>query len=312
MTAFIQSFLIVGSQVAILFILIALGFFGAKKKMLNDEGIKSINNIMLYFVTPCVVIHAFQRDFDPLLLKNLIMCIIAAILSHAICFVLAMLLIKNKDEGKRKVYRFTSIFSNCGFMALPLLEALLGSEGVFYGAGYLAVFNILVWSFGQYSMAKGQGDFDVKKAILNPGVLASIIGVIFFFTSFKLPMLIGSPIAYLAALNTPVPMLIIGYTISKLDVESFIHIKEDLPTLLVRLVIAPLLLLAILYPFGYRGSVLVSIIVSASTPSAAISAMFAIKYNADDKLASKIVAISSLFSIITMTIIVAFTKFIAG
>lgn len=312
MADFIQSFFIVGMQVTILFILIALGFFGAKKKMLTDEGIKSINNIMLYFVTPCVVIHAFQREFDPLLLKNLLFCIIAAIISHILCFLLALLLIRNKDESQRKVYRFTAIFSNCGFMALPLLEALLGSEGVFYGAGYLAVFNIIVWSFGQYSMAKGHGGFDLKKAILNPGVLASIVGWIFFVTSFKLPEIIGSPIAYLAALNTPVPMMIIGYTISKLDFSGIVHIKNELPTLAIRLIIAPLLLLAVLYPLGYRGTLLTAIVVSASTPVAAISTMFSIKYNADSKLASKIVAISSLFSILTMTIVIAFTQFIAG
>lgn len=312
MTNFIQSFLIVGLQVSVLFILIGLGFFGAKMKMFTDEGIKSINNIMLYFVTPAVVIHAFQRDFDPLLLKNLILCIIAAVFFHFLCYILGLLLIKDKDEGKRKVYRFTAVFSNCGFMALPLLEALLGSEGVFYGAGYLAVFNIIVWSFGQYSMAKGQGDFDIKKAIINPGVLASIIGIIFFFTSFKLPEIIGSPIAYLAALNTPIPMMIIGYNIAKLSFDNIIHIKSELPSIFIRLVLSPLIMLGILYLVGYRGTVLTSIIVSSSAPSAAISTMFAIKYNRDSKLAAKIVAVSSLFSIITMTLIVAFTQSIAG
>ena len=307
----LESFLIVGTQVSILFILIALGFFGGKIKLLTKEGVASINDIMLYFVTPCVVINAFQRDFDPQLLKNLLLSMLASLIAHLLSFGLGLFLIRNKFDAQRKVLRFAGIFSNCGFMALPLVEALLGSEGVFYAAGYLAVFNVCVWSYGQYVMAKGQSGFDNKKIVLNPGVLSVIVGLILFFTSFRLPEIIRSPIAYLAALNTPVPMLIIGYSISKLDLKSLVKIRTELMSILTRLVISPAVLLGILYLLGYRGTLLIATMVSASTPVAAITTMFSIKYKQDEELASKIVAVSSLFSIVTMTLIVGFTRYIA-
>lgn len=308
----LQSFIIVGTQVAILFVLIALGFFGGKIKMLTKDGVKCINDIMLYFVTPCVVINAFQRDFDVSMLKNLLLAMLASFVSHLLCFFLGLIFIRKYPDAQKRVLRFAIIFPNCGFMALPLIEALLGSEGVFYGAGYLAVFNILSWSYGQYSMAKGTDGFEGKKAILNPGVISVIIGLIFFFTSFRLPEIIGSPISYLAALNTPVPMLIIGYTISTLDLKSIFKIKTEFVSILMRLIIAPLLLLALLYFTGYRGTLLLAVMVSASTPVAAITTMFAIKYNQDQPLSSKLVAVSSLFSIVTMTLIISFAKFIGS
>ena len=307
----LESFTIVGTQVAVLFILIALGFFGRKIKILNGDGVKCINDIMLYFVTPCVIIHAFQREFDVTMLKNLLLSILGSVISHALCYLVGFLLIHNKDEAKRTVLRFAICFSNCGFMALPLLEALLGSEGVFYGAGYLTVFNILVWSSGQYSMAKGSDGFDKKKIFLNPGVLSVFVGLFFFFTSIKLPEIIGSPIAFLAALNTPVPMLIIGYTIAGLTFKDFLNIKEEALTIVSRLVIVPLLLLGILFLLGYRGNLLVATIVSASAPVAAITTMFSIKFSRDEMVASKLVAVSSLFSIITMTLIISFARTIA-
>lgn len=307
----LQSFIVVGTQVAILFILIALGFFGGRIKLLTKPGVTCINDIMLYFVTPCVVIHAFQRDFDVTMLKNLLLSMLASFISHFLCFLLGKIFIRNKEESEKKVLRFATIFSNCGFMALPLVEALLGSEGLFYAAGYLAVFNLLVWSYGQYIMAKGQEGFKINKAFFNPGVISVIIGLIFFFTSFKLPEIIGSPIAYLAALNTPVPMLIIGYTISNLDFKEIFHINKELPAIILRLVVSPLLLLGILYLMGYRGVLLISVIVSASTPVAAITTMFSIKYKGNENLASKIVAVSSLFSILTMTIVIAIARNIA-
>lgn len=307
----LESFIVVGTQVTILFILISLGFICGKTKLINKEGIVSINNIMLYIITPCVIINAFQRDFDPSMLKNLLLSTVGAIISHAVSYALAYSIIHNKDEAKRKVQRFAAIFSNCGFMALPLLEALLGDEGLFYGAGYLAVFNICVWSLGQYSLAKGVGKFSGWNAILNAGVLSAIVGIIFFVTSFKLPLLIGAPVSYLAALNTPVPMLIIGYTISKLEFKDIANIKEEALALLIRLIVSPCLLMGILYLIGFRGNLFIATIVSASTPVAAISTMFSIKYCVDESISSKLVAISSLFSIATMTIIISIARTIA-
>lgn len=307
----INSFVVVGTQVLILFILIGLGYLGGKIKLTTAEGVKSINDIMLYFVSPCVIINAFQRDYDPLLLKNLMLAILAAFMSHGLCFLIGLLLIRNKDISKRKVLRFAAIFSNCGFMAFPLLDALLGPEGVFYGAGYVAVFNLLVWSIGQYIMAGGNGDFKVRKAFLNPGFISVIVGILLFVASIDLPSIIGKPVEYMANLNTPVAMLIIGYTFSTLDFKEIFRVKDEIPTIIIRLIVAPLIMLGIFYTMGFRGILLTSCVVSVSAPVAATTTMFSIKYKGDEALASKLVAVSTIASIITMTLIVGFAQYIA-
>lgn len=307
----LESFLIVGTQVLILFILISLGFLGGKLKLINDDGIKSMNNIMLYLVTPCVIIEAFQKPFDKELFRNLLLALLAALIAHVLSFLLGKLFIKDKDESRRVVLRFSVVFCNCGFMALPLVKALLGSEGVFYASAYIAIFNILVWSFGQYAMAGKENSFNIRKAFLNPGLIGVVIGLIFFFTSYELPYIVIQPISFMSATNTPIPMLMIGYSISKLDFKEIVGIKKETVSLILRLVVSPLLLLGVLYGLGYRGILLTTLIVSASTPVAATTTMFSIKFNKDEKLSSKMVAVSTLFSIITMTLIVGFTQYIA-
>ena len=217
----------------------------------------------------------------------------------------------DKDISKRKVLRFAAIFSNCGFMAFPLLEALLGPEGVFYGAGYVAVFNLLVWSIGQYIMAGGNGDFKVRKAFLNPGFISVIVGILLFVASIDLPSIIGKPVEYMANLNTPVAMLIIGYTFSTLDFKEIFRVKDEIPTIIIRLIVAPLIMLGIFYTMGFRGILLTSCVVSVSAPVAATTTMFSIKYKGDEALASKLVAVSTIASIITMTLIVGFAQYIA-
>lgn len=307
----IESLLVVGQQVLILFILIAIGFAGGKLKFITKNGVACITDIMLYIVTPCVIVNAFQTEFDAALLAGFIKSFLAAVAAHVISIILSKIFIKSKDNARKRVLQFGAVFSNCGFMSLPLLDALLGSEGVFYGASYIAVFNLLVWSYGLLLMDKEHPKLSVKKLIFNPGTLPVIIGLLFFFCSIKLPTLIGTPVSYLAALNTPVPMLVIGYYISNLKLSGLFKGADEFIMLFLRLVASPLLLLAVLYPLGFRGSLLISCIVSACAPVAATSTMFSIKFHADAELSAGTVAVSTIISIVTITLIVGATQYLA-
>lgn len=171
----LNSFLTVGEQVLILFVLIALGFICGKTKLINEGGSKVMADIVLYFVTPCVIINAFQRDFDVTMLIKLI---VSAVCSAAILFfsvLIAQILFKKQDVHRATIYKFATVFSNCGYMSLPLQQALLGDEGVFYGASFVAMFNIFVWSYGIITM-KGKGEKGSGiKILVNPGDRKSVV-----------------------------------------------------------------------------------------------------------------------------------------
>ena len=80
--------------------------------------------------------------------------------------------VKDKEEARRRVLQFATVFSNCGYMALPLQSAILGQTGVFYGAAYIAVFNLVNWTYGLFLMGGSEVKFSIKKILINPGVIA--------------------------------------------------------------------------------------------------------------------------------------------
>ena len=126
-----NSFLTVGTQVFILFILMALGFLARKLKWLDQQSVSGITNLMLYLITPCLLINAFQRPFAAEQMRGFLITAAAAAGTHIVAIFLSMALIHNKDKAKQSVQRFAAIFSNCGYMSLPLQQALLGDEAVF-------------------------------------------------------------------------------------------------------------------------------------------------------------------------------------
>ena len=298
----IENILTVGNQVIILFVLIAVGVILGKKKVLNDNAVKGMTDLVLYAVTPCVIINSFMREFDTAMLKYLIITFIAAAVWFIIDIIVANIIIHDKDKKRENVLRFGLIFSNCGYMSIPLQQALLGDDGVFYGAVFVSVFNIIVWTYGVSLMDGSTKNISLKKIFINPGIIGTVVGLIIFLTSVKLPSVITAPIGYLAAVNTPIPMIIIGYHL--VGASFKITGKNTWISIIFRLVVSPLILLFGMYLFGIKGAVLVAGVIAASAPWAANTTMFAQKFDADVPLSAACVSLTTLLSVITMPIIV--------
>lgn len=258
-------------------------------------------------VTPCVIINSFNRAYDPAMLKSLGIAALAAIVSHVINILISTVCFSEKHgqtEARWRVLRFGTIFSNCGFMALPLQAALLGDDGVFFGAAYIAVFNLFVWTYGLLLMNGSRQQFSVQKILLNPGLIAVFLGVLLFLSPVQLPDVISEPISLFAGLNTPVPMIIIGHYLASITSLSVLKDRQFVRHLLLRLVVLPAVELTVLYFAGLRGIILLTTIIAASSPTGANTAIFAVLFDRDEKLAVTMVSVTTLFSAVTMPLIV--------
>lgn len=307
----IQNFFTVAHQVLILFILIGVGFLCGKIKMLNESSVKAINDLVLYIVCPCVIINSFIRKFDRTMLEGLLVTAAAALFVMMLSILIAHFVFHDKKDTRNRVYKFATVFSNCGFISLPLQQALLGNEGVFYGAAYIAVFNIVMWTAGVYISSGDIKMLSPKKIFLNPCIIAVVVGIIIFVFSIPVPNIISEPIGYLSALNTPVPMIIIGFYLSQSKIlDAFRNVKNFICVGL-RLVIVPLISLGVFLLCGINGKVLIAALIATAASSAASTTMFAAKFGNDTSISVNLVTMSTLLSVITMPLIVGFAQSIS-
>lgn len=305
----LSSFFDVGQQVMVLFILIGVGALLTKLGLITDKGAGTMTDVVLYAVTPCVIVNAFQREYRPELLGGLLTALLCAFLTMLCSVALAELIYRKTEISRAVVLKFSLVFSNCGFMALPLQQAVLGKDGVFYGAAYIAVFNIFMWTYGLITMSRKTEMRAALKAVVNPGVIGTLIGVLLFAFSVKLPTVIASPVSLLAALNTPVPMLVIGYHLMHADLRRVLKDKGAYFAMAMRLVLIPLAVLGILYLLQIESTVAVAVVIAVSSPVAAFTTMMAAKYDRDTELSAGIVSASALFSLITMPLIVGLAMY---
>ena len=308
----LSNFLTVGTQVLVLFILIAAGVICAKVGWLSEKATRGMTDLVLYFATPCVIIRSFQREITPELMKNLAIAALAAIGVHALGILLAHVLCHNQEEARERVLRFGVVFSNAGYMAIPLQQALLGDDGVFYGAVYVGVFNIILWTYGVGIMSGDIKSTTLRKVLINPGIIGVVLGLLFCLAGITLPNVIAAPVSHLANLNTPIPMLIIGYYLANADVKAALRDRSSYLAITLRLLVIPLIALGILWVCGVRGTVLISAVIGASAPIATATTMFAAKYDRSSTLSVNLVVLSTILSVITMPLIVGLATILAG
>lgn len=305
-----QNFLTVGQQVLILFILILTGYALGKKKIIGEAAGKALSDIALLLSTPCVIALSFEREFSVAVIKDLGFAVLMALVVHAVAIGVAQLLYR-KNTPRDRVLRASAVLSNAGFMGLPLQQAVLGEQGVFYGAAYVTVFTLTLWSYGLLTMDTSSRRLSAKKLLVNPGVIGLLAGMVILLMPFELPALIRTPMQHLGNLNTPVPMLFIGYSLSKVELRTALRNRSYYLACAVRLLLVPVVSIGILYLCGLRGTLLCSMAIAGSAPIAAAVSMFADRYGQDTETSVNLVALSTVFSVITMPILVALVQSIA-
>ena len=180
----LENMQILISQILVMFLLMAVGYICFRLKYLTNDGAGQLSMILTRIVAPSVIIDSFQREFEPALGTELIISAGCAFLAMGLSILVSHILFR--ADGPHKNYadkRMCVVFTNCGFMALPLLDALYGSHGLFLGSAFIAVNNVILWSYGitQLSQETSRSQ-KIRNAVLNPGTVSLAIGLLFFLT----------------------------------------------------------------------------------------------------------------------------------
>ena len=301
----IENVLSVGTQVLILFVLVAVGFICRKVRILTENGVKSISDLVVYIVTPANIIVAFSREFRAELLLGLGKAFLLAFLVYGAATIAAKFVIREKDDNKRSVLRFAGAYPNAGYMGIPLQRALLGDIGVFYCAAYIGMFHMYVWTVGVYLLSGDKKQVSIKKLLTSPCIIAIVIGLLLFFLPIEPPVIIFSPLQSLASLATPLPMLVIGYHLAGSDLRKIIGNIWVHAAIAVKMIFSPILAIVLCLLLKCDHSMAVSCLIACSSCSAAMTTMLATKFNRDAELSAAVVSYTTLLAIIVVPLFVS-------
>ena len=309
---FFENVKIAAQQVCILYIMVLAGVICDRIGIFTEKTGKACTDILFYLITPAVIINSFlTQEFTKESGMKLLIAVGCGFLLHFIAIGISTPLFSRGDRDKNCVFKYGSIYGNVGYMTLPLTQAILGDEGVFYCSAVVMAFNVVSFTHGTFMMDKKAEKFEAKYLILNPGVISVLIGLPFFLLNADLPVLITRPVDYIASIQTPLAMLVFGTFLSNTKLSDILKNKKIFLVALTKLIVLPAIMFCIYKLMGLTGNLLIALCISACAPSANNTVMFSAKYGKDTGLASQLVATVSFISIITIPLIIAAVQTVA-
>lgn len=271
--------------------------------------------ILLYVVAPCLIVNSMQVDRSAEMLASIGIAAIASVLTFGVGIFGVMLLFRKQEPDTRDVLRFGSMYPNCGFMGFPLVKATLGDEAVIYASIFLIIFTLVHWTHGVVLMG-GRKNASLKSALINPGTTGFVLGMILLLTGIKLPWPIGNAVNFIAEINTPLAMFVIGAQMADADILKVLRIKELYAASAAKLIAFPLGSLLVLFVMGLFVEVpplvFSSVVILSATSCAGVTAMFAEQYNRDAVTGARLVTLTTLLSIITLPVFAVIAQQLAG
>ena len=311
MRLFFENMTTAGLQVLTLFLLIAVGFLLDKTGVFPEKAARGCTDLLFYAVTPAVMLHSFlSMEYSRERLFSFFLAFVLGLSTHFVGMLLSLPFFRKGREDANVVYHFASIYGNMGYMCLPLAEKITGSEGVFLCSSAVAAYNVMVFTHGARLMTKkgARRASALRSLFLNPGVLTLMVGLPLFIFSVKLPAPVTDAVDYIASLNSPLVMIILGTYIAHSDLKKLFLQKEHYLIVLLKQILMPLIMISLYRLLGLSGVPLTACGISAAAPAAANTVLFAAKYDRDTAAASQIVSFGTLAAVLTMPVMIAYTK----
>ena len=329
--------LTVARQLFVMAVIVVISFFFSRKNKFGQKESQFLSRILLYVINPCMIVSTFDVDFDREKLKFLALAIGVSFAFHLVMIIMATVLFARKknlqeqsalqeQKARDALSKIGIVFTNSGFIGIPLINGVFGGEGVFYLMGYILVFNILLWFWGEWIVT---GSMRPLKILANPNVIACAAGLVVFCVPFRMPYAVIEPLRMIGSCNGAVSMMLLGLLFASFGGDKSGQEPKAAATIrayarplardvALRLLVCPVILLfATLFAlrafdFVHEIKLIMSVLfIAAACPVGMSVSSFAVVFKKDADYASLLVAVSSAACIVTIPLLVALLEALA-
>lgn len=296
--------LITIEKIVEMFLILFAGVIASRVDIIDHQTNKRLSGLLLQVICPAMLFMSYQIEFRQERFLGLVLTAALGVASMAAAIVVIQLLVPDKGRANVEIERLSAIYSNCGFIGIPLINGILGSEGVFYITAYITVFNLIIWSHG---LALMTGSADIKTVVrqfIQPATIAIGLGIVCFLARIQVPSIVAEPMKMVGDMNTPLAMLVAGCNLAESNLLSALKRPRTYWISFLKLLAEPLLALLILAFVPVNLMVKLAVLVASACPTCAMGTMFALQYNRDSNYASELFAITTLLSLFTIPLVV--------
>ena len=291
-----------------LFLLLILGFVLFKCHIFDEYTNKKISALIVNVASPMLIISSIAGVEGSN--KSIVFLMIGAGILMYIGFIILGKIINRIFPFPKKdwpVYECMVVFANTGFMGYPVLLDVFGQEAVFYASLIHMAFNFFVYTYAIMCLTKGD-DSEFRrnfKQLLTPGIILIFVGIFIYLFDIQLPSVLMDTINSVGSLTAPLSMMMIGSSLAVYPIKDSFTDWRSYVFAFVRLMIVPfvtMIMCRLLHIDAYYANIT---IITNAMPVGSMVLMLATQYNANVKIVTRNIVVSTLLSVITIPIVVA-------
>ncbi len=300
-----SSFFAALTTVGVMLFYAVPGFLLVKSNLVKSDGISNFAKLLMYVCSPMLVIYSFLNiSFSWTLVRNMLIAFAFAMSVMLIFVVVFARVFKDKEDAKYRIYTLATVFPNCAFMGVPILQAVLPDypEALAYSVMFSMALNISAWTVGSYVITGERKYIGVKKVLLNPQVFALLVAIPLFALGVKLPTQIDGMVTLLGKMTTPLCMLIMGMRLATTPIKGIFLKPMQYLIIAIKQLLLPLLVFLVLLPLPFDQNMKNSIYIIFACPVASVILSFAEMLGKGQRDAANMVLLGTSLSTLTIPI----------
>ena len=291
------------SQLAALFLMILAGYISARADLISPQFRQKLSSLALNTAAPCIILSSVLESESGS--ADMAAAVGVGVFFFALMIALAALLVRvcRVPRAQRGLDQLMLVFTNVGFMGIPVVQSIYGPTGVALLSMFILIFNLCFFSYGVLLISGGLSLN--PRALLNTCIIAALLALLFGLTGWHLPAPVETALAAIGAMNTPLAMMIIGASIAHSNLRAAFSSPRLYLVSLLRMAVMPLCILGIVAVLPIPRMLAGICVALAAMPVAGNCAMISDLYTPEDMTASQAVMLTTLLSAVTLPLICA-------
>ena len=300
-----MSILPVLKQMSTLFLMMLAGYFANQFGILGKDAQKWLSRLLINITCPALILSSVTTGERLSNNQMLLMIFAVAIVYYLVLPLIAKVFSLSVAADKRSEYQSMLIYSNLGFMGIPVANAVLGKESILYISIFMAVCNISLFSYAVLLLdsRKTDGQKMQLSKMINPGTVSAVAAVLLYLFHISIPSVLLDPITSVGNTTTPLAMLVIGASLANSKPKEMFTEKSMILFTCLRLIVLPLLFWGVCKLLISDRLLAGVIVLISGMPVASNIVMLCNELNRDGEYIAKGVFFSTLFSVVTIPVI---------
>lgn len=234
-------------QMLALLIMIGVGYFVTKTGMMDEHTNSQMSKMIVNVFNPFLVFSSAANSVGLISLDTIWIVGLIAVGMFLIFIIVGMILspLFDKDKEQQKIFQMMFVFSNLGFIGIPVVTSILGAEYVVYVTEFMLIYTIVFYTYG-ITLMEGKFSLASLKAMINPGTVSGLAAMLIIIFEIPIPDFIKTATTYLGNVTSPMALVAVGFTLAHSELKNIFGQVRLYIFAVIKLLILPLLMLPML------------------------------------------------------------------